>query len=201
MVILGRASLLLRFCASSSLSVPSCDLFFETVSRRIIRSESSMAEATDPRSGGKALDQIDIEKQVSSLEPVSTADDRLTLHQTTSRVSNQDMHPVVSYIEPDDAIYDRLSLTRKHVITAILSLCGFLAPISSTTVLAAVPEVAATYNTTGTIINLSNALYMVFMGISPILWGPLGQTYGRRWVSMLAYTYHIYASVREHQRG
>ena len=92
------------------------------------------------------------------------------------------MHPVTSYIEVGDEVYDRLSVPRKQVITAILSLCGFLAPISSTMVLAAVPEVAATYNTDGTIINLSNALYLIFMGISPLVWGPLGQTYGRRWV-------------------
>lgn len=144
-----------------------------------------MAETSDPRSGEKALDQIDLEKQESHFAPiVSTPDDIdcLALEQTTSRVSNHDMHPVVSYIEAGDEVYDRLSLTRKHIITAILSLCGFLAPISSTTVLAAVPEVAETFNTTGTIINLSNALYMVFMGLSPVFWGPLGQCYGRRWV-------------------
>lgn len=66
------------------------------------------------------------------------------------------------------------------VIVALLSFCSFLAPISSTTVLAAVPEVAATYNTDGDIINVSNALYLIFMGISPCFWGPLSQVYGRR---------------------
>lgn len=68
---------------------------------------------------------------------------------------------------------------------ALLSFCSFLAPISSTTVLAAVPEVANTYNSTGTIINLSNALYMLFMGLSPLVWGPLSQVYGRRWISLI----------------
>jgi multidrug resistance protein len=29
--------------------------------------------------------------------------------------------------------------------------------------------------------NISNALYLLFMGLSPLLWGPLGQTYGRKW--------------------
>jgi MFS family permease len=50
--------------------------------------------------------------------------------------------------------------------------------------LAAVPEVAATYNSTGTVINLSNALYMLFMGVSPCVYGPLSQVYGRRIVSI-----------------
>lgn len=81
-----------------------------------------------------------------------------------------------------DPIYDKLPLHRKHIITAVLAFCGFLAPISSTSVLAAVPEVAETYGCDGSIINLSNALYMLFMGISPAFWGPLSSTFGRRWV-------------------
>jgi len=85
--------------------------------------------------------------------------------------------------EVPDEIYGRLPPHRKVVILALLSFCAFLAPMSSTTILAAVPEVAAEYNSTGTIINLSNALYMLFMGISPCFWGPLSQVYGRRWVS------------------
>lgn len=49
--------------------------------------------------------------------------------------------------------------------------------------LSAIPEVAAEYGTTGTVINISSALYMLFMGISPCFWGPASQIFGRRWVS------------------
>jgi hypothetical protein len=90
-----------------------------------------------------------------------------------------------SYIPVPDEVYDRLPPSRKIVIVALLSFCSFLAPISSTTILAAVPEVAATYSSTGAIINLSNALYMLFMGVSPCVYGPLSQVYGRRIVSLL----------------
>lgn len=89
-----------------------------------------------------------------------------------------------SFVEIPDEVYDRFSPARKLVIVAILSYCSFLAPISSTTVLSAVPEVAAEYQTTGTVINLSNALYMLFMGLSPMFWGPLSQVYGRRIVNL-----------------
>jgi hypothetical protein len=90
-----------------------------------------------------------------------------------------------SYVEVPDEVYDRLPPHRKIIIVTLLSFCSFLAPISSTTVLAAVPEVAHTYNSTGTIINLSNALYMLFMGVSPCFWGPLSQVYGRRIVRLI----------------
>lgn len=97
--------------------------------------------------------------------------------------------PLAAYISHpaiDDSIYDRLTPSRKRVIVALISYCSFLSPMGSTTVLSAIPEVAGEYNTTGTIINISNALYMLFMGISPCFWGPASQIFGRRWVSFFS---------------
>lgn len=88
------------------------------------------------------------------------------------------------YREAGDDIYDRLSGTRKAIIVAVLSFCAFLSPVSSTSILAATPEVAAAYHTTGSVVNASNAGYMAFMGISPIIWGPISQVFGRRIVSL-----------------
>ncbi|KAK7946729.1 uncharacterized protein PG986_011050 [Apiospora aurea] len=76
-----------------------------------------------------------------------------------------------STVQIPDEVYNRLPNHRKLMIVALLSFCSFLAPTSSTSVLAATPEVAAEFQTTGSIINLSNALYMLFMGISPLFWG------------------------------
>jgi len=105
------------------------------------------------------------------------------LNREQSHISNHDLHGVVSPdVEADAAQYERFSSRRKVIITWVVSLCGFLAPFSSTTVLAAIPEVAAEYNTSGSVIGISNALYLVFMGISPCFWGPMSQIYGRRWV-------------------
>lgn len=89
-----------------------------------------------------------------------------------------------------DEIYNRFSNRRKNIIVAVMSFCSFLAPVSSTTVLSAVPEVAATFNTDGAIINVSNALYMLFMGLSPCFYGPYGNIYGRKWVRINIQTPH-----------
>lgn len=91
-----------------------------------------------------------------------------------------------SFVEVPDSVYDRIPQHRKLVIVALLSYCAFLAPISSTTVLSAVPEVAATFKTNGSIIGLSNALYMLFMGLSPIVWGPFSEVWGRKSVSLFS---------------
>lgn len=123
----------------------------------------------------------DIEK-VQTGASTRTAANPLDLVQ--SHISHQDMHvPTNDYAEPDAEQYQRFSPARKIVIVAILSFCSFLAPISSTSILSAIPEVAKTFNTTGSIINASNALYMAFMGISASFWGPISQVWGRRPVS------------------
>ena len=88
--------------------------------------------------------------------------------------------------EPGDEIYHKFSHLRKVTIVTVLSFCSFLAPISSTSILAASPEVVKTFHTTGAIFGISNALYMVFMGLSALVYGPLGSTYGRKWPMTVA---------------
>lgn len=110
-----------------------------------------------------------------------------TLTQIPTHASHTHDAPIqqwTSFVDIPDEVYDRLPHSKKLVIVALLSFCSFLAPISSTTILAAIPEVASTYKSTGTIINLSNALYMLFMGLSPCFWGPLAQVWGRRAVGI-----------------
>lgn len=85
--------------------------------------------------------------------------------------------------EPDAEQYLRFSPARKACMVAILSYCSFLAPISSTSILSAIPEVASTYDTSGSVVNASNALYLAFMGIAAPFWGPFSQVWGRRPVS------------------
>ncbi|KAF2084682.1 MFS general substrate transporter [Saccharata proteae CBS 121410] len=128
---------------------------------------------------------FDLEKQPTTTAAAADTENSDPLEPIPSHVTNQDMPPVppTSYAINEE-IYTRFSPARKRAIVAVLSYCSFLAPVSSTTILSAVPEVAAAYDTTGTIINLSNAMYMLFMGLSPMFWGPMGQVYGRRWTSI-----------------
>lgn len=113
-------------------------------------------------------------------------ENRLQLEPTVSSISHHDM-PTVGYVVTgdNDEKYNIFSERRKNIIVAVMSFCSFLAPVSSTTVLSAVPEVAGTFDTDGSIINVSNALYMLFMGISPCFYGPYGNIYGRKWVSTI----------------
>ena len=139
--------------------------------------------ATTQQNVDHNLNDADVEKQ-SVAPPVANEEQQQPdLEDIRSHASLPDMPNLFAQLEVDEEIYHRFTPHRKMIITAILSFCGLLAPLSSTAILSATPEVAAEYNTNGIIINLSNALYLVFMGFSPILWGPMSQVYGRRWVS------------------
>ncbi|KAH6682198.1 major facilitator superfamily domain-containing protein [Plectosphaerella plurivora] len=87
---------------------------------------------------------------------------------------------------PDPPPETGLSPLRRTL--ALLTLCylGFLTPLASTALLVAVPEIAADFSTSGTIINISNALFFVSMAVSPMFWGPLLNVIGRRPVFLAA---------------
>jgi hypothetical protein len=145
-----------------------------------------MASPVNTAAAAPAAPQnTDSEKQKQYASIVPEGNDRLQLQHTVSHASNHDMAHVNYVVTGDqDEVYNRFSERRKLVIVAVVSFCSFLAPVSSTSVLSAVPEVAATFHTDGSIINVSNALYMLFMGLSPCFYGPYGNIYGRKWVSV-----------------
>ena len=142
----------------------------------------------DPAAVGSSLsatnDVQDPEKGIPAAEP-DEAIERPSLAQVRSHISTISQHDIHTaanegYTEANASQYARFSPRRKVLITVVCSVCSFLSPISSTTILSAIPEVAAEYNTSGSIINISNALYLIFMGLSPAAYGPLSQLYGRR---------------------
>lgn len=125
----------------------------------------------------------DDKEAATYIHSTATEEGRPSLHHTLSHISTHDTPPVPGrdeFYEAGDEIYNKYTHPHKVAIVTILSFCAFLGPISSTSILAASPEVVATYNTTGTVFGISNALYLIFMGLSPLLYGPLGTTYGRK---------------------
>lgn len=131
-------------------------------------------------------EEPDIERQTRP-SIADTESQRTKLEHVRSHVSTHDAPGANNeHYEEGDEIFDKYANGRKIIIVCVLSFCSFLAPISSTSILSASPEVVATFNTTGTIFGISNALYLLFMGLSPLLYGPLGSTYGRRWPLIVA---------------
>lgn len=77
-------------------------------------------------------------------------------------------------------VYSRYNKIQKQSISWFVAYCGLLASMSTTSILAAVPEVVETFDTSTTVINTSNALYLVVIGLSCCFWGPMADTFGRK---------------------
>ena len=77
-----------------------------------------------------------------------------------------------------DTKTERFSNRTKKICIFIAAVSGFLSPLSSLAFLPAIPEVAKEYNTTGEIINVSSAVYCVFMSLSPCVFSPFSDIYG-----------------------
>lgn len=155
--------------------------------------EEPTPEQAPQNDGTREPEETNEKRRTTFTQDDDVESQRPDLHQVRSHVSTHDAAIVNQndHHEHGDEIYDRFPPHRKIVIVSVLSFCSFLAPISSTSILAASPEVVASYNTTGAIFNVSNALYLIFMGLSPLFWGPMGQCYGRKWpltVSAVTFT-------------
>ena len=139
-----------------------------------------MSQAPSLSSVEEAPSPMDVTRSRRS-KSLSRPDEDNDLNIVQSHLSGHDM-PVTTdeFREVDAEHYLRFSPARKIVIVAVLSFCSFLAPVSSTAILSGIPEVAKTFDTTGSIINASNAIYLAFMGVSAPFWGPFSQVWGRR---------------------
>lgn len=84
-----------------------------------------------------------------------------------------------------DANYDRFSAARKRSFVMVASLSCLLSPLSSLAFLPAVSEISDEFHTNGTVINVSNAVYLVVLAVSPCIMGPCGDNYGRKIVFLL----------------
>lgn len=146
---------------------------------RMVASQASRRSSVSSSSPRQSIHQ-DVEKQ----EPRDSAPkdlEKITSNGTTTH----EVPPIDIFAEAGDEIYKRFTPRRKQIIVFVLSFSSFLSPVSSTAVLSAIPEVAGTFNTSSSVINITNALYLVAMGLSPMFFGPISTMFGRRWVSLL----------------
>ncbi|KAG7139263.1 MFS antiporter QDR3 like protein [Verticillium longisporum] len=91
--------------------------------------------------------------------------------------------------------YCRFSDIQKQSVAWFVAFCGLLASMSTTSILSAVPEIMETFDTTPTVINISNALYLVVIGLFSCFWGPLADTFGRKPVYTMSTTMFLLASI------
>ncbi|GAA6017760.1 hypothetical protein JCM10207_000488 [Rhodosporidiobolus poonsookiae] len=91
-----------------------------------------------------------------------------------------DGEEVVETVDHAQLMYDRFSPRRKNLIVAIVSFAALLAPFASSSFLPSIPQLVEDLNTTATIINVTVAIYILVIGLVPLIWAPYAGVYGRR---------------------
>ncbi|KAH3664038.1 hypothetical protein OGAPHI_004752 [Ogataea philodendri] len=107
-------------------------------------------------------------------------DDRLNLSKELTKTLT--LPPLAD----NDPFYDRFTNGQKRIFVSIVAFTCFLSPISNLAFAPAIPEVASSLRSTSQTINVSNAVYNVFMGISPMMLSPLASIYGKKPIMILS---------------
>lgn len=80
-------------------------------------------------------------------------------------------------VEKPFSIYTK---QEKWYMVAMAALAGLFSPLASSVYFPAIPTMADAFGKSIELINLTVTMYMVFQGISPMLWGGLADRFGRR---------------------
>ncbi|CAE6416731.1 unnamed protein product [Rhizoctonia solani] len=97
------------------------------------------------------------------------------LQTSPSANNNSTNKPVVT--EQPFSIYTK---REKWYMVGMTALAGLFSPLASSVYFPAIPTMATAFDKSIELINLTVTIYMVFQGISPMLWGGLADRFGRR---------------------
>ncbi|WRT70535.1 uncharacterized protein IL334_007533 [Kwoniella shivajii] len=92
-------------------------------------------------------------------------------------------------------IYDRYTKSQRNRILFIVSYSAIIAPMSSSIFLPSIPQMAEELNTTPEVINYTVAVFILVIGIAPVLWSPYAGFYGRRPIYLASMPIMVVASI------
>ncbi|KAL6705350.1 multidrug transporter [Coniothyrium glycines] len=100
--------------------------------------------------------------------------------------------PVEGEVEAPYSIY---TSKEKWLIVAMVALAGFYSPLPANIYFPAIPTIARAFDRSLDDINQTVTVYLVFQGISPMLWGPISDRYGRRPVYLICLSILVASSI------
>ncbi|WYZ36843.1 hypothetical protein EsH8_II_000349 [Colletotrichum jinshuiense] len=91
--------------------------------------------------------------------------------------------------------YSIFTRKEKWFIVAMVAVAGFYSPLPANIYLPAIPKLSEAFGHSVEDLNLTVTAFLAMQGISPMLWGPLSDRYGRRPVFLVCLTVLIGACV------
>ncbi|CAI0647055.1 unnamed protein product [Colletotrichum noveboracense] len=91
--------------------------------------------------------------------------------------------------------YSIFTRNEKWFIVGMVAVAGFYSPLPANIYLPAIPKLSEAFGKSVELLNLTVTAFLAMQGISPMLWGPLSDRYGRRPVFLVCLTVLIGACV------
>ncbi|TDZ25578.1 Itaconate transport protein [Colletotrichum orbiculare MAFF 240422] len=91
--------------------------------------------------------------------------------------------------------YSIFTRKEKWFIVGMVAVAGFYSPLPANIYLPAIPKLSQAFGKSVELLNLTVTAFLAMQGVSPMLWGPLSDRYGRRPVFVVCLTVLIGACV------
>ena len=146
--------------------------------------ECSTCPDRDERPSRSSTDAHDVEAQTPSMPSTPTPQPP---HPTkVPRAQRRGLLGRLTLVaEVDDP--HTLPAFQKWFITFIVSIAAFAAPTGSTILFPSLADIAATFDASPTVANLSVAIYMLALGVFPLFWSSFSESSGRRSVYVVSF--------------
>lgn len=140
----------------------------------------------------------------SSLSTPSKCDSKSMDHSEASSVHLESLGPLEVPVPPHDTkdniddeeeYYSAFKRGAKVFIVVLASTSAFMSPFSVNIYMPAVPDISHDLDIDSSQTLLSVTTYMIFQGISPSIWAPLSDTYGRRPILILTFVVFLIANL------
>ncbi|CAI6329105.1 unnamed protein product [Periconia digitata] len=105
---------------------------------------------------------------------------------------NADVPVSEGEISDQYSVYTR---KEKWIIVGLVALAGFYSPLPANIYFPAIPQLSSAFGVTIEAMNQTVTVYLIFQGISPMLWGPLSDRYGRRLVFLACLSILVASSI------
>ncbi|KAI9731213.1 MAG: hypothetical protein M1834_005406 [Cirrosporium novae-zelandiae] len=91
--------------------------------------------------------------------------------------------------------YTLFSRGQRIIIISLVSFTGLLSPLSSTLYTPAIPKIAKELNVSISAVNSTITSYLIFQGITPTIWGSIGDSLGRRRLYVTTLSVYVAACI------
>ncbi|KAL7422665.1 hypothetical protein Q5752_001956 [Cryptotrichosporon argae] len=133
--------------------------------------------------------------RISRIELVSSVATMTASPPTPAAATEPETEPEPATAPRAPDIYDKFTPAQKNRIVFAISVAALLGPVASSAFLPSITYMAADLHTTAAVIDYTVAVFILTIGLAPVVWSTLSGFYGRRPVYLVSLPVMVVASI------